>query len=105
MKNYFDTIVIGLGALGVSTLFQLSKFNGSILGIDQYTSPNTFSSHGGDSRITRQAIAEGEEYVDLVLRSNEIWKEIEKETNQKILYQIGALFISSENSETSDNFF
>ena len=95
MKNRYDTIVIGLGAMGAATVYQLAKRGCGVLGIDQFNPPHTQGSTHGDSRITRQATAEGEEYVPLVLRSYDIWKEIENETGADLLTFTGGLIMAS----------
>src|SRR5688572_18557002 len=89
--NHFETIVVGLGAMGSAALYQLSKRDNNVLGIDQFAPPHTMGSTHGDTRITRQAIGEGEEYVPLSLRSYEIWDELEKKTGKKLLTITGGI--------------
>lgn len=104
----FDVIVLGLGAMGSSTLYQLSKRGVSVLGIDQFSPPHTQGSTHGDTRITRLAIGEGEEYVPLVMRAHEIWPEIERESGKQLRFRTGGLVISSEAKGSSlhvENFF
>ncbi|MEO6394100.1 MAG: N-methyl-L-tryptophan oxidase, partial [Pyrinomonadaceae bacterium] len=36
----FDVIVVGLGAMGAASVYQLSKSSGSVLGIDQFSPPH-----------------------------------------------------------------
>src|SRR6185295_9756938 len=65
-------------------------------------------SHCGETRITRKAIGEGEAYVPLVLRSYEIWREIEQATGESLLEITGGLWISSERRTSEvhvSNFF
>ncbi len=90
----FDTIVIGLGAVGSACLYQLAKHGQRVLGLDRYAPPHTYGSSHGETRITRQAIGEGEAYVPLVTRSHEIWREIEAETGTELLVQCGALILA-----------
>ena len=73
----YDVVVVGLGAVGSATLYQLSKRGISALGIDQFEPPHTLGSSHGETRITRLAVGEGEEYVALAKRSHEIWSELE----------------------------
>src|SRR5687767_4891472 len=94
MTNRYQTIVIGLGAMGSAAAYQLAKRGNKVLGIDQFSPPHVHGSSHGDTRITRQAIGEGEEYVPLVLRSYEIWKEIERETRKQVLTITGGLIMS-----------
>ena len=78
--QHYDLIVVGLGAMGSAALYQASKRGASALGIDRFTPPHTMGSSHGDTRITRNAIGEGENYMPFVKRSNEIWRELEAAT-------------------------
>ena len=91
----YDVIVVGLGAVGAATAYQAAKRGASVLGIDQYSPPHALGSSHGDTRITRVAIGEGEEYVPLVRRSHQIWREIEARTGEELLVVTGGLVISS----------
>lgn len=84
MPHHFDTIVIGLGAVGSATLYQLARRGAQVLGLDQYEPPHSLGSSHGQTRITRLAVGEGDEYVPLVRRSHEIWRELEAATGQSI---------------------
>ena len=90
----FDTIVVGLGAMGSATLLQLARRGQRVLGLDRWDPPHANGSTHGDTRITRCAIGEGEDYVPLALRSHEIWREIEAETGADLLTQCGALILA-----------
>ena len=98
-KNNFETIVLGLGAMGSATVYQLAKRGGKVLGIDQYSSPHPYGSTHGESRIIRKAIGEGEVYMPLVLRSYELWREIESETEQELLTTTAGLILETQQSE------
>ena len=95
MNEPLDAIVLGLGAMGSATLYQLAKRGVPAIGIDQFSPPHPFGSSHGDTRITRLAIGEGEEYTPLALRSHEIWREIEAETGRDLLTTTGGLIVSS----------
>ena len=94
MQRY-DAIVLGLGAMGAATAFQLAKRGARVLGFDQYAPPHANGSSHGDSRITRLAIGEGDHLTPLVLRAHEIWREVERETGTGLLTSTGGLVISS----------
>jgi sarcosine oxidase len=94
----YDAIVVGLGAMGSAAVYQLAKRGAKVLGIDRFRPPHDLGSSHGETRITRQAIGEGEEYVPLALRSYEIWREIEAETGRNtgaLLTVTGGLIMSS----------
>lgn len=92
----FDAIVIGLGAVGGAATYQLAKRGASVLGIDKYAPPHNLGSTHGDTRITRLAIGEGKAYTPLVLRSHEIWCELESSSGEDLLTVTGGLLISSD---------
>ncbi len=91
----FRTIVLGLGAMGSSTLCQLARRGVPALGLDRFSPPHANGSSHGDTRITRLAIGEGAHYTPLALRSHALWRELERETGASLISSIGGLFISS----------
>ncbi len=92
-------MIVGLGAMGSASTYQLAKRGKRVLGIDQYKPPHNMGSSHGATRITRQAIGEGEAYVPLVLRSHEIWRELEREAGQEIYTACGGLTIASNSDQ------
>ena len=48
------------------------------------------------SRVTREAIGEGSFYVPLARRSHEIWRELEAATGDKMLFEVGCLYIGKD---------
>jgi sarcosine oxidase len=94
VNKTFDVIIVGLGAMGAATTYQLAKRGVKVLGIDQFTPPHTLGSSHGDTRITRLACGEGEDYTPFARRSNEIWRELERVTGATLLTQNGLLVIS-----------
>lgn len=86
-------LVIGLGAFGSATAYQLAKRGASVIGIDRFTPPHDQGSSHGATRITRLAVGEGEVYVPLVKRSNQIWQELEIMTGQSLYKKTGGLIM------------
>ena len=90
-----DIAVIGLGAVGSAALYQSAKLGANVIGIDRFEPPHDQGSSHGETRITRQAIGEGREFVPLVLRSNEIWDELEANTGRDLITRNGGLVLAS----------
>ena len=90
-----DIAVIGLGAMGSAALYQAAKLGARVVGIDRFNPPHDQGSSHGETRITRQAIGEGREFVPLVLRSNEIWEQLESATGRNLLTRHGGLVLAS----------
>ncbi|SDY78469.1 sarcosine oxidase [Variovorax sp. YR266] len=93
-SSHYDVIVVGLGALGAATLYQLSQRGARVLGIDQFSPPHDQGSSHGDSRITRLAVGEGDEYVPFVQRSHAIWRELEARTGKPLMTTTGGLILA-----------
>ena len=104
-----DVMVVGLGAMGSAAAYQLAKRGVSVIGIDRFSPPHVLGSTHGDTRITRHAIGEGDDYVPLVLRSHQIWREIETEMKNDVFTPCGALILTAASGKTVqhgvDDFF
>lgn len=92
--QHFDFAIVGLGAMGSASLHRLAKSGAKVIGIDRFAPPHNQGSTYGETRITRRAIGEGEAYVPLAIRSHELWREIEAETGESLLHEIGSLIIA-----------
>lgn len=97
---HYDVIVIGLGAMGAATLYQLAKRGVRVAGVDRYAPPHDQGSSHGDTRITRQAVGEGAAYVPLVLNSQRIWRELEAQSGEALFEACGMLMLSSSTEPT-----
>jgi len=86
--------------MGSAALLQLAKRGQTVAGIDQFSPPHAFGSSHGDTRVTRLAIGEGAHYSPLVMRSHQLWREIEKETGRDLLTTTGGLIISSRSTSS-----
>lgn len=86
-------IVVGLGAMGSAVALRLARRGLRVVGLDRFHPPHAQGSTHGETRITRLAIGEGSEYVPLVLRSHELWRELERETGGALLHQTGGLVL------------
>jgi sarcosine oxidase len=93
-----DVVVVGLGAMGSAVCAQLAGRGVSVVGIDQYDPPHPFGSTHGETRMTRLAVGEGPEYVPLVRRSHELWREVEAQTGTRLLTQPGGLIMARPGS-------
>lgn len=95
VPHQFDAAVLGLGALGSATVFQLARRGARVLGLDRFAPPHKFGSTHGGTRITREAIGEGAHLTPLVRRSHTLWREIERDSGVPLLTANGVLIISS----------
>ena len=95
-----DVVVVGLGAMGAATLFQLASRGIDVLGIDRFQPPHAEGSSHGGSRLTRAAVGAGPDDGPLVLRSHAILHELEARYGETLLVQSGMLIVGSTAAST-----
>lgn len=96
IKN-IDFAVIGLGAVGAATVYHLSGQGKKVIGIDQFAPPHELGSTHGETRISRLAVGEGADFLPLVRRSHQLWRELESKSGKKVFHQVGGLLMDSGN--------
>lgn len=97
MNRNLDVIVLGVGSMGSSTCYYLAKRGYSVLGLEQFDIPHDQGSHAGQSRIIRKAYFEHPDYVPLLQRAYENWKEIEAISGSQIYFPTGLLYAGKPN--------
>lgn len=97
MSSVYDVIVIGVGAMGSATVYELAKRGKRVLGIERFDIPNDQGSSHGINRIIRLAYYEHPSYVPLLRRSYELWADIESRADEKLLYKTGSIDTDAEN--------
>ncbi len=95
VKRSAEVVVVGLGAHGAATLYQLAKRGVDVIGLDRFVPPHDRGSSHGGSRLTREAVGEGAAYVPLVRRANQIIAELEAESGETLLVKSGMLIVGS----------
>jgi len=91
----YDVIVLGLGAMGSATTYQLALRGQKVLGIDQFTPPHAFGSSHGRSRIIREVYFEDPLFVPLVKRAYNGWAELQARSAKRLLTRTGGLIIGT----------
>jgi sarcosine oxidase len=95
--------VIGTGSIGSMTLWQLTRDGVDAIGFERYSPGHDQAAAGGESRIFRTAYLEGPQYVPLLLRARELWRELEHEAEVDLLTLNGGLMIGPGESESIRN--
>lgn len=99
MAEMLDVIVIGLGGVGSAAASHLAARRKRVLGIEQFEPAHDRGSSHGGSRIIRQAYHEHPDYVPLVLRAYELWRDLERSTGTELLTITGGLLIGPEDGD------
>jgi sarcosine oxidase len=96
----YDVIVVGVGGMGSATVYHLARRGLKVLGLEQFDIPNERGSSHGVSRIIRLAYAEHANYVPLLRRAYELWRELENRVGERLLIITGGIDAGDENSAT-----
>ena len=99
MAENFDIIVIGLGAIGSGTVYQIARRGHRVLGIDQFRPPHVYGSSHGHTRVIRQAYHDDSRYVPYILRSYDAWRDLETSVGTDLLINTGIVLIGPPGSE------
>ena len=94
-----DVIVLGLGGMGSAAAAHLAARGVRVLGLEQFTPAHALGSSHGDSRVIRQAYFEDPAYVPLLLRSYELYADLDA-SSPGILTLTGGLMVGTDSSET-----
>lgn len=86
----FDHVVVGGGAMGAATAWQLASRGHSVALIEQFGIAHDRGSSHGAVRIFRFAYR-NPLYTKLAVEALPLWRELEAETNETLLSQIGNL--------------
>ena len=98
MQNY-DAIVIGLGAMGSSTVYQLASHGNKVLGLERFSLNHTNGSSHGKTRLIRTSYFHHPFYVPLVKRAFELWSSTQIESGKNLLKMTGAVLYGLPDSK------
>lgn len=101
MTSSYDTIVIGLGAMGSASLYHLAKRGQKVLGIDMFAEGHDQGSSHGEHRMIRKSAGSSslkstDGYVPLVARAFDLWDELQEESGRNLIKLLGEIAILSE---------
>src|SRR5579864_7566114 len=96
----FDAIVVGVGGMGSATVYHLARRGQRVLGLEQFDIPHDFGSSHGSTRIIRMAYPEGAGYVPLLRRAYELWRDLETQSGERLLFVTGCVDAGTPDSAT-----
>jgi len=102
VSRNFDVIVVGLGAMGSAALFHLADKDVKVLGLEQFSSPHSYGSSHGETRVIREAYFENPIYVPLVQRAYQLWEQLSKECGADLYLKTGGIMIGLPGSSVAD---
>ncbi|MWC27032.1 N-methyl-L-tryptophan oxidase [Paenibacillus sp. MMS18-CY102] len=90
----YDVIVVGAGSMGMSAGYHLASQGARTLLIDRFDPPHLEGSHHGEPRLIRHAYSGGDAYIKLALRADALWRELEEQSGEQLLYRSGVLNVA-----------
>ena len=87
----FDVIVVGAGGIGTAAAAHLARRGASVLAVDRFPLGHSRGSSHGQTRLIRLAYYEHPDYVPLLRRARELWRDLERETATPLLTECGLL--------------
>jgi monomeric sarcosine oxidase len=86
-----DCIVIGIGGVGSAVVESLARRGVSAIGFEQFGPVHDRGSSHGETRIIRKAYFEHPDYVPLLHRAFDAWRELEVDSGRELLQTTGLL--------------
>lgn len=77
--------------MGMSAGYELARRGHKVLLFDAFDPPHTAGSHHGETRLIRHAYHGGDTYVKLALRADELWRDVEAASGEKLLERSGVI--------------
>jgi sarcosine oxidase len=88
MERY-DVAVVGVGGMGSAALYHLARRGKRVLGLERFDLLHEQGSSHGLTRIIRLAYFEHPDYVPLLRRAYELWRELQAEADEQLLFVTG----------------
>jgi sarcosine oxidase len=90
MERY-DAVVVGVGGMGSAALYHLARRGKRALGLERFDLLHERGSSHGLTRIIRLAYFEHPDYVPLLRRAYELWRDLEAQAGEQLVHVTGAV--------------
>jgi monomeric sarcosine oxidase len=86
-------VVVGVGVMGAAAGWALARRRHDVVLTEQFNVGHTRGSSHGTARYRQLAAYPTTEYLELGLRARRLWDEVEKDSNERILYRTSNISI------------
>ncbi|MEM9821385.1 MAG: FAD-dependent oxidoreductase [Bacteroidota bacterium] len=93
------TVVIGAGAFGSWTAYQLIQKGVSVKLLDAWGPGHSRASSGGETRIIRSVYGADQHYIDWVAESYRLWTTFQAEVQEELFVEMGNLWMFSTSND------
>ncbi len=94
MRQRYDVAVVGAGAFGAWTAYELRRRGKKVALLDAYGPGHSRSSSGGETRIMRMAYGPDQLYTRFALRSMKLWRAFMRRSGQQLFLPTGMLWLA-----------
>jgi glycine/D-amino acid oxidase-like deaminating enzyme len=92
-------VVVGAGVFGAATARELVRRGWDVTVLEQYAPGNVLSGSGGDTRLLRFSHGDEDWYTLSVRRSLDLWRELERETGERLFEPVGLAWFSTRGAD------
>lgn len=95
----YDAVIVGSGTMGVAAALSMARRGLAVLAIDRFGVPNVKTEHFGEARMFRTAYYEHPSYVPLLVRSRELWLELNEAAGRDLYHETGGVYFGRVGGE------
>src|SRR5436853_5234123 len=99
LAKRYNAIVVGVGGMGSASIYELARRGKRVLGLERFDIPHEMGSSHGVTRIIRLAYYEHPSYVLLLRRAYELWRDLQQQAGEQLLFLTGSLDAGPAGSE------
>jgi sarcosine oxidase len=99
MTRHHDAIVVGVGGMGSAATYHLARRGVDVLGLEQFDVPHARGSSHGVTRIIRKAYYEHPDYVPLLERAYDNWRDLDADHPTDLLHRTGCVIAGPPDSD------
>ena len=92
-------VVVGAGVFGAATARELDRRGWDVTVLEQFAPGNVLSGSGGDTRLLRFSHGDEDWYTLSARRSLELWRELERETGERLFEPVGVAWFSTRGDD------
>lgn len=92
-----EVAVIGLGAVGSMALWRLAARGVAVVGFERFEPAHSRGSSHGETRMNKIIGDQPAPYKPLAVRSDELWRDLERESGVQLVVESGGLVIGPRN--------
>ncbi|MGH9827353.1 MAG: FAD-dependent oxidoreductase [Blastocatellia bacterium] len=99
-SDRYQSVVIGAGAFGGWSAYQLLQRGATVLLCDSWGPGNSRASSGGETRLIRSTYGPDAIYTRMAVRALELWKYNERRWRRKLYHRTGLIWMVTDEDDS-----